>query len=180
VNYVAQKVTRNLLDAFIGIGNWSWENTRICAAHVRNDGKSELCSLYNYGGNVTALFAFDAGTKDLVRVWQSGQGNWSNWNWENTRICAADVRNNGRSELCGLYNYDNNDTALFVFDADTKDWVRVWRSGQGNWNWENTRICAPDVRNNGKSESGEPHEFFDHTGRSRRGSPPIPINFVST
>lgn len=53
----------------------------------------------------------------LNRVWGSGLGNWS---WERSRAVAGDFRGRGRDDIAVFYNYDNDDTALFLFGDDSE------------------------------------------------------------
>jgi hypothetical protein len=132
-----------------GIGRWAWEKSQIVAADVRNSGKTELCALYDHGGDDTALFVFPAGGTNFQQAWRSGKGRWA---WENSQIASADVRNSGKTELCALYDHGGDDTALFVFPAGGTSFQQAWRSGKGNWRWENSKVAGAAVRNVGKAE----------------------------
>jgi hypothetical protein len=57
-----------------------------------------------------------------------------------------------RNAVIALYNYDNDDTALWVFPAGSSAPQQTWRSGPGNWNWNLTKIAGADVRGAGRSE----------------------------
>jgi hypothetical protein len=48
---------------------------------------------------------------------------------------AADVRNVGKTELCALYNYGEDDTAVFVFPAGGNNFQQAWQSGKGGLAW---------------------------------------------
>ena len=103
------------------------------AGDVLKTGSPQLCSLYNYGNDDTALFVFPPGGNNWQQVWRSGKGNWA---WDANLLGAGDVLKTGSPQLCSLYNYGNDDTALFVFPPGGNNWQQVWRSGKGNWAWD--------------------------------------------
>lgn len=68
-----------------GAGNFEWDNTKPVAGDFTNDGKTDVATLYNYGGGSTAIFTFRSSTGGAFATptseWGSGAGNWE---WPNT------------------------------------------------------------------------------------------------
>ena len=56
--------------------------------------------------------------------------------------------------LCVLSDFGQQDSGLWVFQPDGAKVQPslVWRSGQGNWDWERSYMAAANVRNTGRSE----------------------------
>lgn len=149
-----------------GPGNWDWSRSKIVAADVDNDGKTELAVYYDYGRSSTGLFIFDLDSSPAYtprRVWISGAGG---WDWSRSKLMPANVDNDGRTELTVFYNYGDANTGLWVFDPDSAPAYaprRVWLSGAGRWDWYRSKLTAADRNGDGKTELAV---FYDYGNAS--------------
>jgi len=92
---------------------------------------------YNYGDDDTALFVYSSEKNQPELIWRSGKGNFS---WDRSKVFTADIRGFGKSELCILYDYGNDDTALFVYSSEKNQPELIWRSGKGNFSWDRSIV----------------------------------------
>jgi serralysin len=130
-----------------GSGNWDWQRSKFLAADVHGMGKLELCVLYDYGDQDTGLWVFtaDDSAPQPVLLWRSGP---ASWDWQCSNVVAADIRGVGKTELCILYDYGDDDTGLWVFSSDgsSRQPSLIWRSGAGKWAWGCTKVTGAYIR----------------------------------
>ncbi|MDO8737199.1 MAG: L,D-transpeptidase family protein [Thermoleophilia bacterium] len=138
-----------------GENNWEWSRSRLTAADVNGDGKTELAVLYGYDRSQTGLWLFDptvSGFSAPRPVWFSGVGN---WDWSRSKLAAVDNNGDGRTELAVLYGYDRSNTGLWLFDPSGTGYTAphpVWFSGIGNWDWSRSKLATVDFNNDGRIE----------------------------
>ncbi|RJQ46368.1 MAG: hypothetical protein C4534_02760 [Gaiellales bacterium] len=151
-----------------GRGNWDATRSKLVASDYNGDGATEMAILYDYDNSTSALWLMDpsvSGYNAPRGVWSSGRGNWS---WPRSKLAMSDLNGDGKSEIAVLYNYDNANTGLWLFDPGATGYNApraVWSSGRGNWEWFRSRLVASDFNGDGKSEIG----IFYNYGNSTTG-----------
>lgn len=144
-------------------GNWEWGRSKATVLDQDGDGMSEPVVFYDYGNANTGLFLFDPDTDyEPQRLWLSGAGGWE---WGRTKVVTAtDQIGDGITELAIMYDYGNDNTGLFIYDAGSGSMQRVWLSGWGNWSWSRSRIMtAADYDGDGETEIAV---FYDYGNAS--------------
>src|SRR5665811_1030374 len=151
-----------------GVGNWDASRSRIAAADNNGDGKTEIAVLYDYDLDNTGLWLFDptvSGFSAPRNIWLSGVGN---WDASRSRIAAADNNGDGKTEIAVLYDYDLDNTGLWLFDPTVSGFSaprNIWLSGVGNWDASRSRIAAADNNGDGKTEIAVLYDYdLDNTG----------------
>jgi hypothetical protein len=94
-------------------GGWSWNKSKIIGGDFNHDGKGDVAILYDYGHNTTGLWTFISNGVgyDKHLAWKSGHGA---WNWNNSKLMAADVDGEGVDEVVVAYKYASQ-TGMWVF-----------------------------------------------------------------
>jgi hypothetical protein len=124
-----------------GEGHWALSSTTPLAGDFDGDGKADIAAVYHYGNYHVRMFLFDrvatpeSGPYNRV-TWDSGPGQWDP---ARAKPVAGDFDNDGKADIAALYNYDNANTGLWLFDrvaaGGTPFNRKVWESGNGNWYW---------------------------------------------
>ncbi|MCT9008046.1 S8 family serine peptidase [Streptomyces rhizosphaerihabitans] len=136
------------------------------------DGRSDAAYLYDYGANSdgtshSALWlqtSNGSGFNNPVKQWDSGTGS---WNWSLSKTLSGDFNGDGNSDAAVLYKYaDTSDgrghSALWTFTSTGTDFnnpVKVWDSGTGDWDWDNSELVAGDFNGDGKSDVGALYKY---------------------
>ncbi|WRZ94634.1 S8 family serine peptidase [Streptomyces sp. NBC_01007] len=147
------------------------------------DGKSDAAYLYDYGANSdgtshSALWlqtSNGSGFNNPVKQWDSGTGS---WNWSLSKTLSGDFNGDGNSDAAVLYKYaDTSDgrghSALWTFTSTGTGFnnpVKVWDSGTGDWDWDNSELVAGDFNGDGKSDVGALYKYANTSdGRGHSG-----------
>jgi hypothetical protein len=134
---------------------YNYSNVDSALFTFTSTGKSDVAALYNYSNVDSGLFTFTStgtGFSAPVKNWESGEGN---WNWDRSKIVAGDFTGDGKADIAALYNYGNVDSAVFTFTSTGSGFaapVKNWDSGEGNWNWDRSKIVAGDFTGDGKAD----------------------------
>ncbi|MEV5241150.1 FG-GAP-like repeat-containing protein [Streptomyces cinnamoneus] len=120
----------NSLDWQNGTGSWSWDTSKITAGDFDGDGKTDLAVLYGYdktadGRNRTALWVFpgtENGFSDPRKVWESGTGSVTSWNWNTSELTAGDFNGDGKADIGVTYDFGQgsdgrNEAVLWTFTS---------------------------------------------------------------
>ncbi|WP_051540474.1 NlpC/P60 family protein [Clostridium ihumii] len=154
----------------------SWESnsfnanritSKVTSGDFDGDGKDEIAALYDYGNSETGLFIFKA---------QSGSVNKFNCikTWESPSftggcikgITAGDFNGNGKDEIVALYDYGNNNTAVFEFTRENDQSYSVektWESSTFNGSCVGDRFVSGDYNGDGKDEIAM---FYNYGGNN--------------
>ncbi|MGW7613719.1 S8 family serine peptidase, partial [Streptomyces sp. NPDC054766] len=147
------------------------------------DGRSDAAYLYDYGANSdgtshSALWlqtSNGSGFNNPVKQWDSGTGS---WNWSLSKTLSGDFNGDGNSDAAVLYKYaDTSDgrghSALWTFTSTGTGFnnpVKVWDSGTGDWDWDNSELVAGDFNGDGKSDVGALYKYANTSdGRGHSG-----------
>lgn len=84
-------------------------------------------------------------------VWNLGP---ANFDPARSKIAAGDFDGNGLMDVAVLFNYGNNDSAIWLLKSNGADFTPslAWSSGPGNWDWNRSSIAAADVDGNGTTD----------------------------
>ncbi|MEU9137738.1 S8 family serine peptidase [Streptomyces sp. NPDC048404] len=147
------------------------------------DGRSDAAYLYDYGANSdgtshSALWlqtSNGSGFNNPVKQWDSGTGS---WNWSLSKTLSGDFNGDGNADAAVLYKYaDTSDgrghSALWTFTSTGTGFnnpVKVWDSGTGDWDWDNSELVAGDFNGDGKSDVGALYKYANTSdGRGHSG-----------
>ncbi len=155
-----------------GAGNWRWSFSKPTAGDFNGDGRSDIAVLYNYGNGNSALWVFYANTTGgfsaPVMKWWAGVNGFA---WERSRIVAGNFTGDSKDDIGVLYDYSNDDTAMFVFESSSfillgggsipiiSAPVMTWRSGAGNWRWAGSKVVAGNFGGDSRDEVAV---FYDY------------------
>ncbi|MHB0977731.1 MAG: FG-GAP-like repeat-containing protein [Candidatus Aquicultorales bacterium] len=124
-----------------GNGSFDWKRTKPAAVDFDGDGKTDILTLYNYGGTKTGIFLFKStGTGwEVSKVFESPY-----WSWANTKLVVGDFDANETQEVLAFYSYGGTSTGVFLFkqDATGKFEYPKMIFHSPNWDWTKTSLIA--------------------------------------
>ncbi|GAB2832655.1 hypothetical protein GCM10027200_35330 [Lentzea nigeriaca] len=141
-------------------GNFWPSVMKITAGDFNGDGLSDLLALYDYGRGEAGLFVFPGttgryqGATSPYLVWHAPPGN-----FEVSRAtpAAGDFNGDGRADLVVMYDYGNNEYALWVMQGTTS---RQPDSVNPYWCWHSAgwtsfpryQLNTGDINGDGRSD----------------------------
>lgn len=146
-----------------GSGSWrSMAMSGILVGNFSGSGKDQIAVFYDYGYNHTGLWVFSAtsnGSFEPTKVWDSGFGNWGANAM--TQIVVGDFSGSGKDEIAVYYDYDNSQTALWIFSSvNSFQPNKMWDSGFDKWSASAmAQIVVGDFSGGGKDEIAV---FYDY------------------
>ncbi|MFE2953079.1 FG-GAP repeat domain-containing protein, partial [Embleya sp. NPDC059267] len=119
-------------------GNWNWTRVQLTAGDYDGDGRTDVATMYDYGGGESGLFTFIAGTNGgfgaSLNSWKSPVGTW--WS-EDARPVSGDVDHDGRADIAAVYNLPDGSSRFRTFrsgpDGLFTGFVEGWQSTPGTW-----------------------------------------------
>lgn len=140
-----------------GPGNWAVSRTKFVTGDFDGDGRSEIAALYDYGNDSVGLWLFSSDGTSPRRTWMTNPGSWG---WNRSKLVAGDFDGDGRSEIAVLYDYSNDVTGLWLFNADGTSPRRTWVTNPGGWGWNRSKLTVGDFNGDGRSETAV---FYDYS-----------------
>ncbi|ANW22457.1 transglycosylase family protein (plasmid) [Streptomyces clavuligerus] len=165
-------------------GSWNWDRSKPVSGDFNGDGNADVGILYNNGQNadnvnVTALWTLTStstGTDfgNPVKKWDNVSTGTGSWNWDRSKVVAADFSGDGKTDVGVLYDNGQtadgrNKSALWTFTSTGTDFTnpsRKWDSGDGSWNADASKLTAGDFDGDGKADIGVLYNY----GRQDDGS----------
>ncbi|MCL5093744.1 MAG: hypothetical protein M1355_01255 [Patescibacteria group bacterium] len=133
-----------------GPNNWNLGSTKFVASGNYDGGSpatTDITVMYDYGNNKMGIWNFlSSGSSFLPEL-----NYYSNsWNITSTKFFLSyDFLGDGYNDIAAVYDYGNNDMAIWVFDADPRGNRYIpsiyFRSGTGNWSLKNTKFATIGV-----------------------------------
>ncbi len=131
---------------------WLVVESQVISGDYDMDGNLDLLIMYNYGDRRARMWFFQgygAGFYAPQVWWDSGA---DGWNGRATRIVAGDFNADGLMDIFGLYSHANKRASAWVFVNTVGKYsnpIKLWDSGEGNWDGERTKIVSGDFDGDG-------------------------------
>ncbi len=131
---------------------WLGEKSQVLPGDFDLDGTLDLLIMYNYGDRRARMWFFQgygAGFYAPQVWWDSGN---DGWNAGATKIAAGDFNDDGLIDIFGLYTHANKRSSAWIFVNSIGDYnnpIKLWDSGEGNWDGERTKIVSGDFDGDG-------------------------------
>ncbi len=149
------------------LSGWSMSKVKMLAGDFDGDGKADVAALYDLGSaawEYRVLLSTSTGAGNLgfadPAVWHAaapGQSEWSR-----IKLAAGDRNGDGKTDVFQLYNYDNDQTKLWV-NYSTGTSLQAgslqWDSGPGFFTWGRAQFVAGDFTGDGKTDAGFLYDF---------------------
>ncbi|MGW8358431.1 Ig-like domain-containing protein, partial [Streptomyces wedmorensis] len=144
------------------------------------DGKDDVAVLYDNGQGTdglyrTAVWTFTStgtGFGQPVKKWDNVSTGFGSWNWDRSKVTAADFNGDGKADVGILYDNGQaedgrNKSALWALTSTGSDFTnpsRKWDSGTGSWNAAASKVTAGD----GKADVGVLYNYGRQTAGTNR------------
>jgi hypothetical protein len=139
---------------YSGIRGWDAKLSKVTAGDLTGDGKGDIAILQESGRSSSKLwvFASTGSAFSAAQVWRSWTGD---WDWNRTKLTAADVNGDKRADLVALYDQGSSSSALYSFVSTGSGFSPTklfWQSSPGGWNWERVNVGIGDFGRTGRSD----------------------------
>nr|WP_268253290.1 FG-GAP-like repeat-containing protein [Streptomyces subrutilus] len=109
------------------------------AGDFNGDGRADLATVYDYGGQTSALFTLagkpDGGSAEDVRGWEAQEGQW--YAGSLGRPVSGDTDRDGRDDLAVVYNHAAGSSMAHTFrsraDGGFDSPLKSWQAPAGTW-----------------------------------------------
>ncbi|MCL5093745.1 MAG: hypothetical protein M1355_01260 [Patescibacteria group bacterium] len=130
-----------------GSGNWNLQNTKFVeSSNFSNDygDYEDLAMMYDYGDNKMGIWNFISNGATFVPKFAFYS---NNWNINKTKfVVSDDYTGDFSGDLAAIYDYDNNDMGIWVFQGDPVQGTFTpslfYKTGPGNWSLANTKFVS--------------------------------------
>jgi len=122
-----------------GAGAWGATRSRLLAGKFAGTARADLAVAYDYFNSDTALLVFKSGASGFsapVSWWRS-----TGFDWWRFQFTVGDFDGDGRTDIAGLYEYDNLNAGMWRFKSNASSFAPAldWTTGVGNWNVVSTK-----------------------------------------
>ncbi|WP_405678830.1 FG-GAP-like repeat-containing protein [Streptomyces sp. NBC_00868] len=140
-----------------GRGNWNYSHSQWVAGDFNGDGRDDLAALYGYSDGSNGLFTFlgnaDGTFNSIGRSAYVAPGNWSG---SSAKIFAGDFNGDGRDDVGMMYDHGSCNTGTHTFLAKADGTFNAsfgsWKSGNGNWCWNESKHVTGDFNGDGRDD----------------------------
>ncbi|MFJ4780283.1 FG-GAP-like repeat-containing protein [Streptomyces sp. NPDC088762] len=138
-----------------GAWNWRYSQSQWVAGDFNNDGRDDLAALYDYddaNGMFTFLGNADGTFTSLPRSAYTPAGN---WDAGRAKLVAGDFNGDKRDDVAMMFDHGGSTGAhTFLSKADGSFNLSFpsWRSGQGEWYWNESKQVAGDFNGDGRDD----------------------------